>query len=152
MKKIVAEVMLLKNKSLYPRLYCVREDGTEDEAVSLTLCDVVWELNGNPILELERLVDDACMERYIPVNPDLPDMSINDKLIWVRPPFAALGKICISNENIPEFSVDGGSPQCFTLEQFKLAARLVSNFELEIAKQGRENLIGQRFEVNFPEG
>lgn len=151
MKKIIAEVRLLSNKSLYPMVYCIGHDGVEDEAVSQTLCDALWELSGEPILELERLIEDVSSGRYVPGNSDLPDMSINEKLIWVRPPFAVPGRIYISNENVPEFSIEEGAPQCFTSDQFKVVAVLVSNFSTEIAKQGRENLVGRRFEVNFPE-
>lgn len=151
MKKIIAEVMLLPNKSLYPRIYCIRHDGVEDEAISLTLCDSVWELSGEPILKLKGIIEDSFLGRYAPSNPDLPDMSINEKLIWVRPPFAVPGGVCISNENVPEFSIDEGTPQSFTSDQFKLVTEVASNFLAEIAKQGRENLLGHRFEVNFPD-
>lgn len=151
MKKIIAEVKLLSNKSLYPRIYCIGHDGAEDEAVSLTLCDSLWELSGEPILELERLIEDAFSGKYIPRNPDLPDMSINEKLIWVRPPFANPGRICISNENLPEFSVDDGVPQCFKSDQFKLVASLILSFKTEIARRGLENLVGHRFEIDFPD-
>lgn len=95
--------------------------------------------------------EDVSSGRYVPGNSDLPDMSINEKLIWVRSPFAAPGGIYISNENVPEFSIDEGAPQRFTSDQFKVVAVLVSNFSTEIAKQGRENLVGHRFEVDFPD-
>lgn len=151
MKKIVAEVMSLSNKSLYPRIYCVSDDGQEDQAVSLTLCDTVWELNGEPIRELERIAKNALEGRYVPDDINLPDFSINDKFIWIRPPFALVGQVCISNENVPELSVDTGAPQSFTMSQFKVVADLASSFLAEITHQGRERLVGCKFEVDFPE-
>lgn len=151
MKKIVAEVISLSNRSLYPRIYCIGDDGHEEQAVSLTLCDAVWELNGPPILELEEIARRAVEGQYVPENVDLPDFSINDKLIWVRPPFAELGQVCISNENVPEFSIDEGTPQCFSMNQVRLVANLASKFSSEIASRGRENLLGRRFELDFVE-
>jgi len=150
MKKIVAEIVLLPNRCLYPRFYCVGQDGFEDEAVSTTLCDTIWELNGEPVAELEKLMKDALDGIYIPNRPELPDMSINGKLIWVRPPFAMLGQVCISNENVPEFSVDEGAPQCFTLSQVQVVAKLASDFLCEIASKGRENILGSRFVADLP--
>lgn len=150
MKKVVAEVILLSNKSFYPRIYCIDQYGVEDDAVSMTLCEAVWELNGDPIAELEKLIKEAFVGIYSPNKPELPDMSINDKLIWVRPPFAVLGQVCISNENVPEFSVDEGAPQCFTLSQVQVVAKLASDFLCEIANKGRENLFGSRFVADLP--
>ncbi|AUA56392.1 hypothetical protein CVS48_10290 [Achromobacter spanius] len=95
MKKIIAEVMLLQDKSAYPRIYCVGEDGVEDEAVTYTLCDAVWELCGAPISELKELIEQVACVEGIPGDPKLADMSINDKLIWVRLPFSNLGGVCV---------------------------------------------------------
>lgn len=152
MKKIIAEVKLLTNKSFCPRIFCIDQDESEDEAISLTLCDSLWELCGEPLLKLEGLIADAVSGKYVSKDSNIPDMAINEKLIWVRPPFAAPGGICISNENVPEFSIDEGSPQRFTSNQFNVVATLVSDFSIEIAKQGRESLVNHRFEVDFPEG
>ena len=54
MKKIVAELILLNNKSIYPRVYCIDETGRENEAITVTLCDAIWELRGRPLLELKE--------------------------------------------------------------------------------------------------
>ncbi|RZK99188.1 MAG: hypothetical protein EOP36_20050 [Rubrivivax sp.] len=150
MKKIFAEVVKLSNNSLYPRVYCVDQHGVEDEAICATLCDLVWESNGSPLVGLEALIVKASTGQYSPEKPELPDFSINDKMVWVRPPFALEGKICISNENILEYSANEGSPQSFTKNQFKAVSKLVSQFSLELVAKGRENLLGQRFEIDLP--
>ena len=150
MKKFIVEIVLLKNDFLYPRLYCVDEYGGEDEAVSLTLCDAVWELNGEPLLELVRLVTEAYERGNFPIYVDEPVMSINDKFIWIRHPSPSNGGICISNENVPEFSVDEGSPQYFTFAQFNLVAKLALKFQSEVTTHGKDSLVGKKFEMDFP--
>ncbi|HFG6956478.1 hypothetical protein [Acinetobacter baumannii] len=151
MKKIVAELILLTNKSIYPRVYCIDEKGIENEAITLTLCDTIWELRGKPLLELKELINNSISGKYHPINQELPDMSINDKFIWVRTSFANNNEICISNENIPEYSIDEGLPQYFNFEQFNIVSKLVEDFETEIIKHGKDNLLGFKFEVTFPE-
>lgn len=151
MKKIVAEVIRLSDSSLYPRVYCIDGHGIIDEEVTMTLCDVVWELHGQPLFELEQLIEDAQLQKYIPGNPDLADMSSNDKLIFVRPPFVNPGQICISNENIPEFSIDEGMAQRFSLAQFRIAAKAAQNFAGQISMYGLQTLAAHKFEIDFPE-
>lgn len=150
MKKIVAELILLSNKSIYPRVYCIDETGHEHEAITVTLCDVIWELRGRPLLELKELINNFILEKYYPIDQELPDMSINDKFIWVRSPLANKSEICISNENIPEYSIDGGLPQYFNFEQFNTVCNVVEDFGNIIIKHGKENLIGIKIEIDFP--
>lgn len=152
LKKIVAEIILLTNKFLYPRVYCINENGLQNEAISMTLCDAIWELRGKPLWEFQRLINLVESGEYNVVDQNLADMSINDKLIWVRSPFVEAGKICISNENIEEFSVDDGLPQFFNYKQLDVVIKLVSEFELAILKQGKDKLLGCKFEVEFPDG
>ena len=78
-------------------------------------------------------------------------MSINDKFIWIRPPCYLHGGICISSENIPELSMDEGSPQYFKFAQFNLTAKLAFKFQFEITTYGKENINGEKFEIDFPE-
>lgn len=150
MKKIVAELILLSNKSIYPRVYCIDETGRENEAITVTLCDAIWELRGRPLLELKELISSFILGKYQPIDQELPDMSINDKFIWVRPPLANKSEICISNENIQEYSIDDGLPQYFNFEQFNTACNVVEEFENIIIKHGKENLIGIKIEIDFP--
>lgn len=150
-KKIIAEIKRISNNSLYPKVYCLDRDGFEDDATSQTLCDALWELRGEPGRKLSELIECSFAEKRAFDNSDLPDMSINEKLIWVRPSFSASGGIYISNENVPELSIDEGTPQRFTPDQVKTVAVLVSDFSKEIAEQGQENLAGRRFEVDFPD-
>lgn len=151
MKKLVAEVMPLPNGSLYPRIYCIGPDGVEDARVSLTLCDAAWELGAGSSTALQALVDEVAGGAQAPEVADLAHMSVNDKLIWIVPPWAPLGGICVSNENVPELSSDEGTPQRFTLQQLRLAVALASGLAADIARKGRENLAGHRVEIDFPD-
>lgn len=150
MKKIVAELILLSNKSIYPRVYCIDETGRENEAITATLCDAIWELRGRPLLELKELINSFILGKYQPIDQELPDMSINDKFIWVRPPLANKSEICISSENISEYSIDDGLPQYFNFEQFNAVCNVVEEFENIIIKHGKENLLGIKIEIDFP--
>jgi hypothetical protein len=109
------------------------------------------ELRGEPGRKLSELIECSFAEKRAFDNSDLPDMSVNEKLIWIQPSFSASGGIYISNENVPELSIDEGTPQRFTPDQVKTVAVLVSDFSKEIAEQGQENLAGRRFEVDFPD-
>ena len=142
--------ILLGNKSIYPRVYCIDETGRENEAITVTLCDAIWELRGRPLLELKELISSFILGKYQPVDQELPDMSINDKFIWVRPPLANKSEICISNENIQEYSIDDGLPQYFNFEQFNTVCNVVEEFENIIIKHGKENLLGIKIEIDFP--
>ena len=150
MKKIIAEVLLLERDFFYPRLYCLSEDGSVDNAVSLTLCDAVWELRGPPLEELLKLVEHVSQKEYMPLDPDFADMCINEKIIFLHSKFAPPGRICISNENVPELSSDEGTPQCFTIEQLITVAELATKFQLEITIRGRENLLKEKMEILLP--
>ncbi|MCH7310325.1 hypothetical protein [Acinetobacter sp. ANC 4805] len=151
MKKIIAELILLTNKSLYPIVYCLDDNGLQNEAISMTLCNAIWELRGKPLLELQRLINLVDSGECHPIDQSLADMSINDKLIWLRSSLAGNSKIYISNENIPEYSVEGGVPQCFSSEQLNVVIKLVSEFELEICTHGKDRLLGNKLEIEFPE-
>lgn len=150
MKKVVAEVLRLSNNSLCPRVYCADQNGIEDEAISFTLCELVWEANGFPLAQLRALIEKSLNGHYVPKEPTLPDFSVNDKMVWITLPYAPHGSICISNENLPEYSMDDGAPQLFTLNQFKAVSKLAEDFALKLQEEGRENLCGQRFEMDLP--
>lgn len=72
--------------------------------------------------------------------------------LWSRPPLAKPGHICISNENTDVYSTnEGGEPQRFTYAQFRAALKHWREFSDLIAREGRERLVGQRHEAEFPE-
>jgi hypothetical protein len=61
------------------------------------------------------------------------------------------GHICISNENTNEYSTEGGQPQQFTYEQFRAALKHWREFREMMEREGKENLVGRRYEAVFPE-
>src|SRR5450830_510301 len=90
--------------------------------------------------------------RYVSPNPSIPDWGVNDINIWLLAPMAQPAHVCITNENT-EYSSDEeyGKPQQFTYEQFRAALKHWREFQKLIAREGKEKLVGQRFEVAFPE-
>ena len=148
MKKLISEVFRLPSGSLIAQFYCVDDLGQPVRAVSETLLDLISEASTKGEAELEGLV--LQMERglYVPSNPDLPDWSVNDKYVWLRPPMAKIGHICVSNENGEDFSQDEGEPQQFTIEQFRAALTHWRNFKALMDAQGRDAFIGRRFETD----
>lgn len=149
MKKIIAEVFELQSKTLLPQIYCVGQDGAVDRAVTDTLLDLIWLSHPNED-DLEKLVLLAEVGGYISPNLSLPDWGVNDTNIWLVAPMAQPGCVCISNENSGDFSVDEGMPQQFTYEQFKVALSHWRAFMARIASEGKQALVGQRYEVAFP--
>jgi|GEM_PF-2256890 len=149
MKKLIAEVISLSNSMLTPTFRCIDCDGIEHDEISLTLCDFIWELQGAPWITLEKLIQDVEAGTYVPEFPELADFSVNDKLFWARPPMARHQEVCISNENIPAYSMDEGTPQNFSIDQFRIALKFISEFSTHVQNNGLENLVGKKFEIIF---
>ncbi len=149
MKKIIAELVELKNGSLFPRLYCLNEDGSENREVTDTLLEVVSEIGGSAELYFENLLRDMELGKYMCTNSGAADFSLNDKNIWVFPPKVLLGNLCISNENISDFSIDDGEPQFFSVMQYRLVMQHWKAFCVAMSQEEGTNLIGQRFEMDF---
>jgi hypothetical protein len=143
--KIVAQVFRMPNGLLRPQLYAVNSKGKIDRGSSETLLEFISEL-GSPIgHEFESLLSQAESSTYIPKNPDLPDWSVNDKNVWVRPPRAMQGKLCISNENIAAYSSDEGIPQQFTISQYRNASVHWKTFQKYIKEKELSKIVGEQF-------
>jgi hypothetical protein len=81
----------------------------------------------------------------------MPDWGVNDTNIWLVAPMAQPGHVCIANENSGEFSTEeGGQPQQFTYEQFHAALSHWREFQKMLAREGKENLVGRRYEAVLP--
>lgn len=149
MKKMIAEVYKLPSGSLMPQMYCIESDGNVNRAVTDTLLSLVTELNDKMMDELEALVSASEVGTYRPVDPDLPDWGINDKNVWLMPPKAKPGCLCVSNEYVPDYSDDDGEPQQFTRQQFRQALAHWKSFQKLIQERGLPNMIGHRVEVQL---
>jgi hypothetical protein len=150
MKKIIAEIIERPNKFLSTMLYCVGEGGQVDRAVTETLLDLIEQSYPHEN-ELESLVTLAESGNYVSPNLSLPDWGVNDTNIWLAPPMAKPGHVCIANENTGDFSTeDGGAPQQFTYEQFRAALRHWREFVCLVKREGKQNLVGMRYEAAFP--
>lgn len=151
MKKLIAEVWRYPDGHLSTALYSRDENGDLDKAMNQTILDLVEESIPDDQF-LEALVAQAEAGRYISPNPDLPDWGVNDINIWLVPPMAQPGHVCITNENT-EYSSDEahGKPQQFTYAQFYAALKHWREFQALIALEGKDSLLGQRYEAVFPE-
>lgn len=147
--KIIAEVFALPSGSLLPQLYSVHEDGNVDHSVSDTLLDLIQQSYPHED-QLEALVRQAEEGRYQSPDASLPDWGVNDTNIWLVAPMARPGHVCIANENSEAFSAEEGEPQQFTYHQFHAALKHWREFKQLMASEGKERLIGKRFELNLP--
>ena len=152
MKKLIADISKKPDGGLRSRFYCQGADGQLDRAVSHTLLLLIAESVPPSEAGLETLVEEAEAGRYVPRDPSLPDWGVNDKNVWLVAPMAEPGHICIANENTGEYSTEeGGQPQQFTYTQFRAALKHWREFRELMAREGKENLVGRRYEAAFPE-
>lgn len=152
MKKLIADIAKKPDGGVRSRFYCLGADGQLDRSVSHTLLLLISEALPPSDVGLEALVAEAEASRYIPRDPSLPDWGVNDKNVWLVPPMAQSDHICVSNENTDEYSTeDGGQPQQFTYEQFRVALKHWREFRELVAREGKGKLVGRRYETVFPE-
>lgn len=145
--KIIAEIFRLPSGSLLPQLYAVKDNGEVDRGVTDTLLDFISELFPPADQEFISLLSLAGSGEYVPSKANLADWSVNDKFVWLTPPMAERGMLCIANDNVPEYSVDDGTPQQFSVSQFEAALAHWKHFQELLRESGRENLVGKKFEV-----
>ena len=152
MKKLIADISKKPDGGLRSRFYCQDADGQLDQAVSHTLLLLITESLPASDAELEALVSEAEAGCYVPREPSLPDWGVNDKNVWLVPPMAEPGHICISNEKTSEYSTEeGGQPQQFTYEQFRAALKHWREFQELMTRESKDKLVGRRYEAVFPE-
>ena len=152
MTKLVADIWKHPQGFLSAKFYCCDADDQLDRAITHTLLSLVKEAAPPSDAGLEALIAEAEAGRYVPRDPSLPDWGVNDKNVWLVAPMAEPGHICISNENTGEYSTEeGGQPQQFTYEQFRAALKHWREFRELMAREGKDKLVGRRYEAVFPE-
>ena len=151
MKKIIAGIFRHPNNRLYTTFYCNEADGSVNRAITDTLLDLIEQSSPDYDDELEALVLQAEAGQYVSPNLDLPDWGANETNIWLVPPMAKPGYVCISNEYTDFSSDDGGEPQQFTYAQFKAALAHWREFMRQVEREGKEKLVGKRFEAVLPD-
>ena len=144
--KIVAEMFRLPSGSLVPQLYSVDEHSGVVRSVTDTLLDLIAESLPHQLERLEAILESAQKEEYERSDPALADWGVNDKFVWIGPPRAEVGFVLVSNENIPDFSMDDGEPQKFSIKQFLGVIAHWRKFYEMLSIRGREELVGERFE------
>lgn len=148
MKRIIGEIFKRPNGWLSTMFYCIGESGEVDRAITDTLLELIEQSCPHED-ELEKLVELAETGCYVSPDPTLPDWGANDINIWLVPPMAKPGCVCISNENAGDFAADGGEPQQFAYSEFRLALKHWREFKELIVKEGKEKLVGQQYEVQL---
>ena len=83
---------------------------------------------------------------YHPEHPEWADFGINDINMWIREPFVERGYVLISNENVEEYSEEYGTPQRFTVAQFRQVMAFWEEFLALVDEKGKEALVGKKFE------
>lgn len=147
---MTAEIAQLKSGSLIAVMSAICEDGKIDDAITQTLMDFAMQSDGH-LTELDDLIARYQIGQYVPEHPQLPDWGVNDVNLWLRAPMAQPGHLCITNENTDYSSdEDHGRPQQFTYAQFHTAMSHWRKFKELIAREGKEKLVGRRFEVVLP--
>jgi hypothetical protein len=150
MMKIITEVFKMPSGSIIPLLYAVKEDGQVDRAVTDTLCEFVSHLFPPADKEFESLLAQVDKKRYLPINPLLADFGVNDVNAWLVAPHVKDGGLSISNENIPDYSIDDGQPQNFSMKEFHAIFECWKNFQKIIQEKGAESILGEKFETLIP--
>lgn len=145
--KIIAELSQLSNGQKYAHLTAM-DEGKVCEPATMTLLDFVVELHPPADACFEKILSSVKAGEYVPNNPALSDFSVNDKLVWLCPPNVKAGSLLISNENIPEYSVDVGQPQCFLLEVFHSVRRHWLKFLRLVDEEGEQKWLGKRLELD----
>lgn len=150
MKKLIAKVEVLPNGMVSTGMGCFDGEEHLDIATTHTLLELVEQANPDE-QGLEAVVDQAERGLYTSPNPGLPDWGVNDINIWLVAPMAKPGHVCITNENT-EYSSDEvhGNPQQFTYQQFRAAMKHWREFRELMAREGKEKLVGRRYEAAFP--
>lgn len=125
--------------------------GEVDDALTQTLLTFIM-LSTPSHKDIERLLESMEAGQYHPKHPEWADWGVNDVDLWLRPPMAKPGHVCIANANTDAYSTEeGGQPQHFTYGQFRAALRHWREFIAIVARDGQNRLVGQRLEADFPE-
>jgi hypothetical protein len=150
LKVLAATASRLRSGDCFAHFFGHDECDVPDEALTNTLLMFVELTDPRHDPELTALLNEAEIGRYVPNDPGLPDYGINDINLWLRPPHAQAGHICISNENT-DYCIDGGGgAQQFTYVQFRVALQHWREFQALLARDGKSAWVGKRFETALP--
>lgn len=135
----------------YAYMNCIDETGAVDRATVNTLLDVVRELTASEFEKFRSLISEVKSNKYDSVDFEQPRWSGNACTVWFGQPVAGPHHVLISNSYEPEFSLDGGEPQRFSLAQLEFVMDTWRAFTKEVSVRGLESYIGKVQELNFPE-
>ena len=147
MMKIITEIFRMPTGSLISLLYAVSDDGQVDLAVTGTLCEFVSLLYPPADAEFEDLLTQVKAGTYQSANPLLADFGVNDVNVWFATRNQKDECIFISNENIPDYSIDHGPLQQFSIQEFHAVSACWKKFQQKIRENGAERYMGQKFET-----
>jgi len=144
--KISAYVFKFESGRFGSNMNAENEDGSLNEAMIHTLINFIFLLDPELRKIVTTLLASHEANTYHPDHPEWADFGINDINMWIREPFVERGHVLISNENVDEYSEEHGTPQRFTVAQFRQVMAFWEEFLALVEEKGKEALLGKKFE------
>lgn len=144
--KISAYIFKFESGHFGRNMNAINEDGSLNEAMIHTLINFIFLLSPRSRTEVMNLLASHEAGTYHPEHPEWADFGINDINIWIREPFVERGHVLISNENVDEYSEEYGTPQRFTVAQFRQVMAFWEEFLALVEEKGKAALVGKKFE------
>ncbi len=144
--KIITYLFELSDGRFSPSIGSVNENGTSNAAVNLTMIEFISLLDPELCKMVTNLLTSHESGTYHPEHPEWADFGINDINMWIREPFVERGHVLISNENVDEYSEEHGTPQRFTVAQFRQVMAFWEEFLALVEEKGKAALVGKKFE------
>lgn len=147
--KIITYLFEVSNGRFSPSIGSVDENGTPNSAINFTMIEFIELLDPELRKMVMTLLTSHEAGTYHPEHPEWADFGINDINMWIREPFVERGYVLISNENVEEYSEEYGTPQRFTVAQFRQVMACWEEFLALVNEKGKAALAGKRFEKDI---
>lgn len=147
--KITCYIEQYKEGYLTADIGVFNDDGRSNPAVNFTLISFIFLLTPELRKTVMALLASHEAGTYHPEHSELADFSTRDINMWIRTPFVEPGHVLIANENTGEYSKKHGTPQCFTVSQFRQVMVFWEEFLALVDQKGEVALLGQKFEREF---
>lgn len=132
---------------MVPMFYAVDKRDKILRSATNTLLDFIVESVPAELSAVVAVLNLEKQGQYFQQDPNVAVWSVNDKYVWIGPPRVARGFVLISNENISEYSEDGGVPEKFSIEQFLSAVDHWNYFCAVRSEKSEMELLGRKFEA-----
>lgn len=144
--KISAYIFRFADGLFGSNMNAVNEDGSLNGEMIHTLVNFIFLLDPELRKIIMALLTSHEAGTYHPEHPEWADFGINDINMWIREPFVESGHVLITNKNTEEYSEEYGTPQRFTVSQFRQVMAFWEDFLALVEEKGKAALLGQKFE------